>query len=129
MQTAYLRPLLTGFGLGVMLYLFAIFGLVIAFIEFLRPLLIPGINLVRLLAGSTANTVLLLVVGIALNGAIYSLLFHACSQVSQKASSPGMKRAALFSIAVVFLLVTGMAYELYLFWASPDKSWIWQVGA
>ena len=125
----YLRPLLIGFGAGILLFGVSLLGLAVAMVEFLRPVLIPGINLVRVFVVNPTSTTLPILAGIVLNGVIFALLFTSFSQISQRLTSPGKKRVAIIVLVLSFLLVTGMANELYGFWNSSNKSWIWQLGA
>ncbi|MDA1371663.1 MAG: hypothetical protein O2971_13010 [Proteobacteria bacterium] len=125
----YLRPLLIGFGAGILLFAVSLLGLAVAMVEFLRPVLIPGINLVRVFAVNPTSTTLPILAGIVLNGVIFALFFTSFSLISQHFTSPGKKRVAIIVLVLSFLLVTGMANELYGFWNSSNKSWIWQLGA
>lgn len=125
----YLRPLLIGFGAGVLLFAVSLLGLAVAMVEFLRPVLIPGINLVRVFTSNPTATTLPILAGIVLNGVIFALLFTGFFLISQRLTSPGKKRAAVFAVVLCFLLLTGMVNALYEFLVSADKSWIWQVGA
>jgi hypothetical protein len=126
-----IKPLIFGFFTGVLLLPVAILGLVVAFIEFLRPVLMPGIELLRALPEGILQSfpIGLLIAGVVLNGIIYALLFFLISLVQGNITNKGMKVAAITLVILGFLTATGMVVNFLDFLASPNKSWIFEVGA
>jgi uncharacterized membrane protein YciS (DUF1049 family) len=122
------RSLLLGFGLGALLLALSTLGLVIAFLEFLRPVLIPGVNLTTAWL-STSSTSNLILAGFAMNGTIFSILLFCLMIIRQKIEDKNKKTVASLAVVLGFLLLTGMLPDIYSYIISPDKSWIFRVGA
>lgn len=122
------QALIYGFVTGTLLFVIAPLGLGIAMIEFLRPILVPGIGLLQLFWQSPAGAVVL-VSGLLLNGVIYSMLFLSISLLREQAFSRNTKLLTAVLVTLVFLAATGMLTNIYLLLVSPDKSWIFQIGA
>ncbi len=121
-----------GFLTGAGFVFVATLGLVIAFIEFLRPVLIPGIDLlVRLLPQEViqAFPVSPFIPGIILNGLIYAGLFLAISLAKESISNRTFRVSAIALLILGFLALTGMIADFLVFLGSPDKSWIFEIGA
>jgi len=70
-----------------------------------------------------------LLLGLLLNGVIYSLLFLSFSVVEKQAINRKAKQLAALLLVLAFLGATGMLGNVYLFLTSADKSWILQIGA
>lgn len=123
-----INSLAYGFVAGIVFFALAPLGLGIAMIEFLRPLLIPGVALFQLfwrdLTGAAG-----LILGLVLNGMIYSILFLSFALVRKHITSRNGKLLTVVVVCLVFLAATGMLNNIYLLLTSPDKSWIFQVGA
>ena len=121
-----IKPAVYGFLTGALLVFVAAFGLVIGFFEFLRPALSPGTELLR---GTAESIPAPLVFGILLNGFVYALLFSLIASTRQFFESTTMRVMAITLIIFAFLALTGMIGDLLLLLASPDTSWIFNVGA
>jgi len=121
-----IRSLLLGFGTGTLFFLISPLGLGIAMVEFFKPVLAPGVSLVVLFSKGGGGP-LLLPIGLILNGLTYSVFFLSLGLVNLHLN----QHQILARIAVVlgFLTATGMLYNVILLLTSPDKSWIFQVGA
>lgn len=120
-----IKPLVFGFITGVVFVFVSTLGLVIGFFEFIRPALSPGTEILR---GSAENIPAPLIVGIILNGIIYAALFYAIALT--KKFFDGRKRTlAIAVIIIIFLALTGMLSDIFTFIVSPDKAWIFNVGA
>lgn len=129
MPKLIIKSLVLGFIVGaVFLGLFPL-GLVIAFVEFLRPILIPGIDLIHKL-GLNLNVggSWFMMLGLILNGLIYSILFLSILAIRKYVVSRKIKFMAILFVILAFLAVTGMLANLYYFITSPNKSWIFMVG-
>ena len=130
MTKLVIKSLLYGFVLGIVFFAAAPLALGIAFIEFLRPILIPGIGLLNSFRETTGSVpVSQWIFAIALNGFIYSILFFAILFARKNISDRKTKRFAIMVIVIIFFLLTGMLANLYSFFISPNKSWIFDVGA
>ncbi len=128
MTKLIIKSLVFGFMMGTLFFGIAPLGLGIAFVEFLRPILIPGVNLFQLFWQSTSGSVSL-TLGLFLNGMIYTMLFLSFSLIRKHLTSTKAKHLASLLVALSFLAVTGMLTNTYLFLTSPDKSWIFRIGA
>lgn len=73
MTKLVVRPMIYGFILGAVFFVISPLGLGSAFIEHLRPVLIPGVLLTQLFLNVIGTIPLLL--AFILNGVIYSILF------------------------------------------------------
>ncbi len=78
-------------------------GLGIAFVEFVRPILAPGIDLSRLL---------------------YTALCFSLFSIQKNVGPRKAKWLMLVFISLVFLALTGMLTNLYVFFTAPNKAWI-----
>ena len=67
--------------------------------------------------------------GIVLNGIIYAVLFLVISLVNKNISNKATKVAAIALVILVFLGLSGMIASFLAFLTSPDKTWIFEVGA
>lgn len=126
-----IKPLIFGFLTGIALVFVSVLGLVVAFIEFLQPVLTPGTEFLRALPEGFLQSFLisLLIAGILLNGIIYAVLFFVISLAQRNTHNKGIKVAAIALVILIFLTVSGMVADFLAFLASPDKSWIFEVGA
>ena len=128
MTTLIIKSLVFGFVTGTLFFGIAPLGLGIAFVEFLRPILIPGVNLFQPFWQSTSGS-MSLALGLFLNGIIYAMLFLSFSLIRKHVTNKKAKHLASFLLALSFLAVTGMLTNTYLLLTSPDKSWIFRIGA
>jgi len=78
MTKVIIKSLVLGFIIGTVFLGIAPLGLGIAFVEFLRPILVPGIDLFRSLYQSGSGS-LPWIFGFILNGLIYTILFLSIS--------------------------------------------------
>lgn len=122
------KSLVYGFIAGTVFFVIAPLGLAIAMIEFLRPILIPGVALFQLFWQNLTGAVGL-ILGLILNGVVYSLLFMSFSLVAKYVTDRKAKLLTTVLVSLVFLAATGMLDNIVLLLTSPDKSWIFQVGA
>ncbi len=127
-----IESLLFGFLVGIIFFAIAPLALGIAFVEFLRPILIPGIDLLKLFwpwqsSGNIPASQWTL--SIALNGFIYSILFFAILLARKNIADRKRKLFTIIVVILIFLLITGMLTNLYSYFISPNKSWILNVGA
>ncbi len=120
------KPLILGFITGVVLVFVSTLGLVIGLVEFLQPLLSPGTELLRGRAENLPVNPLLL--GLLLNGLIYMVLFGLIS-LAKQLKERWMRVTAIVLIFIVFIFATGMTNHIMASIASPDKSFIFGVGA
>lgn len=128
MTKFYRKPLVYGFVVGVLFFVLAPLGLGIAIIQFLRPILIPGVALFQLFLRDFTGA-MGLILGLVLNGVIYSMLLLSFALVRKHIASRNGKFLTTAVVCLVFLAATGMLTNIYLLLTSPDKSWIFQVGA
>jgi len=84
-NTIFSRSIVYGFVLGTVLFVIAPLGLGIAFIELLKPLLVPGVLVTQLLLDSNGGMVPV-VLALIFNGIIFSLLFFAYYSIRRDAS-------------------------------------------
>jgi hypothetical protein len=127
MPKLILKSLVFGFIVGAIFLGLAPFGLVFAFVEFLRPILIPGIDLFRPLWQNTSGSSPW-ILGVTLNGLIYTILFLTILLIRKHVVSRKVKFLTIFFVVLVFLAITGMLTNFYYFLISPNKSWIFGVG-
>ncbi len=127
MTKVIIKSLVLGFIIGTVFFGLAPFGLGIAFVEFLKPILIPGIDLFRLFWQNTPGSSPL-VPGLILNGIIYTLLFFTILLIRKHVISIKVKFLTILFVVLSFLAVTGMFTNVYLFLTSPNKSWIFEIG-
>ena len=120
------KPLIYGFITGVLLVFIATLGLAIGVVAFLRPLLSPGTEMIRGYAQSIPAP---LIVGILLNGVIYAIVFSLIASTKKFAENKTARIIFIVLIIIVFVILTGMMSNLFDFLVSPDKSWIFNVGA
>lgn len=123
-----IKSLVLGFMLGTVFFGIAPLGLGIAWVEFLRPILIPGIDLFRPLYPSGSGS-LPWIFGFILNGLIYTALFLSIFAVRKHVVHRKVRLLMILSVSLVFLAITGMLTDLYFLFTSPDKSWIFRIGA
>lgn len=122
------RSLIYGFIAGTVFFAIAPLGLGIAVIEFLRPILIPGVSLFQLFRQNLTG-IGTLILGLILNGIIYSLLFLSFSLAREYVTGRKAKLLTSVLVSLAFLTATGMLGKLVLLLTSADKSWIFQIGA
>ena len=122
------KSLVLGFMLGTVFFGIAPLGLGIAWVEFLRPILIPGIDLFRPLYPSGSGS-LPWIFAFILNGLIYTAFFFSIFVVRTHVVHRKVRLLMILSVSLVFLSVTGMLTDLYFLFTSPDKSWIFRIGA
>ena len=122
------NSLIYGFIAGTVFFAIAPLGLGVALIEFFRPILMPGVSLFQLFWQNLAGPVGLLL-GLILNGVVYSLLFMSFSLVAEYVTDKKARLLTAMLVSLVFLAATGMLGNIYLLLTSPDKSWIFQIGA
>ena len=127
MPKLIIKSLVLGFIVGAVFLGLSPLGLVIAFVEFLRPILIPGIDLFQPLVRNVGGS-LSMMLGLILNGLIYSILFLSILAIRKYVVSRKIKFMAILFVILAFLAVTGMLANLYYFITSPNKSWIFMVG-
>ena len=130
MTKLVIKSLIFGFIVGIIFFAIAPLALGIAFIEFLRPLLVPGVDLFK----SFWQTTGLIptsqwIFAIALNGFIYSILFFAVLFSNKNILDKKTKFLVIGLIIIIFLAATGMLTNFYSFLTSPNKSWILEIGA
>ena len=123
-----IKSLVLGFIIGTVFFGIAPLGLGIALVEFLRPILIPGIDLFRPLY-SSGGGLLPWIFGFILNGLIYTALFFSIFVVRKHVVHRKVRFLMIFSVSLGFLAITGMLTDLYFLFTSPDKSWIFRIGA
>ena len=128
MTKVIIKSLVLGFIIGTVFLGIAPLGLGIALVEFLRPILIPGIDLLRPLYQSGSGS-LLWIFGFILNGLIYTALFSSIFVVRKHVVRRKVRLLMILSVSLVFLAITGMLSDLYFLFSSPDKSWIFRIGA
>ncbi len=128
MTKVIIRSAVLGFIVGTVFLAIAPLGLGIAFIEFLRPILIPGINLFRslYLSGTGAWP---WVLGLILNGLIYTALFLSIVVIQKRVAPRKVKVLMILFVGLVFLALTGMLTNFYVLFTSPNKSWIFRMRA
>ena len=80
MAKLHIKPIIFGFILGIAFFGIAPLGLGIWFIEYLKPILVPGIFLAQLASGDAIGLVPL-IFAVFLNGIIYSIIILAISLV------------------------------------------------
>ena len=131
MAKLVMKSLAFGFLIGTVFLAVAPFGLMIAFVEFLRPILIPGIDLFQPL-WQHAGGVLPFpawIYGLILNGLIYSMLCLVFLLTQKYVASKTVKCFLALFVVLLFFTVTGMLANLYWFLISPKKSFIFRIGA
>lgn len=127
MIKSIIKSVVFGFIIGGVFLGVSPLGLSIAFVEFLRPILIPGIDLFRPLWKNTSSSSPW-ILGIILNGLIYTLLFISISLIRKQAVSIKVKFWEILFVVTTFLAITGMLTNLHYFLTSPNKSWIFRIG-
>ncbi len=128
MTRVIIKSLVLGFVIGTVFLGIAPLGLGIAFVEFLRPILIPGLVLIRPLYQSGSG-LLPWILGFILNGLIYTALFLSILLVQKHVVQRRVRVVMILFVSLVFLAITGMLTNLYFFFTSPNKSWILRIGA
>ncbi len=123
-----IKSLVLGFIIGTVFFGIAPLGLGIALVEFLRPILIPGIDLFLPLYPSGGGS-LPWIFGFILNGLMYTALFLSIFAVRKHVVHRKVRFLMILSVSLVFLAITGMLTDLYFLFTSPDKSWIFRLGA
>ncbi len=123
-----IKSLVLGFMIGTVFFGIAPLGLGIALVEFLRPILIPGIDLFRPLYASGSGS-WPWIFGFILNGLIYTALFLSILLIQKHVAHRKGKFVMILFVSLVFLAITGMLTNFYLFLTSPNKSWILRIGA
>lgn len=133
MAKLVIQSVVFGFMIGMVFFVVAPAGLSVGLVEFLRPLLIPGIDLFphlfRPLLANPSGSINPLVLGLILNGLIYAALFLTISLIRTHVASRRMRRFALLLVILLFFAVTGMLRNVYSWLTSPNKSWIFRSGA
>ena len=130
MTKLVVKSLILGFVIGIIFFALAPLALGIVFIEFLRPVLIPGIDLLKSFSQTTGSIpASQWIFAIALNGLIYSILFFAILFTLKNIADRKKQFFTIVVIIIIFLLITGMLTNLYSLLTSPNKSWILDVGA
>jgi hypothetical protein len=109
-----IKAAILGFFTGVVLVPVAVLGLVVGLIEFLRPVLLPGVDALRTLPQGVLQsfTLPLLAVGVVLNGIIYGALLFGISLAHRNIAHKGIKVAIIAGVIMVFLAATGMIANL-----------------
>jgi len=125
MTKVIIKSLVLGFIIGTVFLGIAPLGLGVAFVEFLRPILIPGIDLFRSFYQSGS---LPWIFGFILNGLIYTILFLSFSLLKKYVVNRKVKLLTILAAILTFLAITGMLTNLYSFLTSPNKSWIFRIG-
>ncbi len=128
MTKVSITSLVLGFIIGTVFLGIAPLGLGIALVEFLRPILIPGIDLFRPLYQSGSGS-LPWIFGFMLNGLIYTALFLSILLIQKHVVQRRVRVVMILFVSLVFLAITGMLTNFYFFFTSPDKSWIFRIGA
>ncbi len=128
MTKVIIKSLVLGFIIGTVFLGIAPLGLGIAFVGFLRPILIPGIDLFRPLYQSGSGS-LPWIFGFILNGLIYTALFLSILLIQEHVVQRRAKVLMILFVSLIFLAITGMLTNLYLFFTSPNKAWILRIGA
>jgi hypothetical protein len=126
-----LKSLISGLVIGTVFTIVAVFGLVSAFIEFLKPILVPRIEpftsfFVFLKNVSGASS---LIIALVRSWLTYTTLILVILLIQKYVEDRKLKFFAILFVILVFLALTGMFTNLYYFLSSPNKSWIFQVGA
>ena len=125
MTKVIIKSLALGFIIDTVFLGIAPLGLGIAFVEFLRPILMPGIDLFRSFYQSGS---LPWIFGFILNGLIYTILFLSISLLKKYVVNRKVKLLTILAAILTFLAITGMLTNLYSFLTSPNKSWIFRIG-
>ncbi len=129
MTKVIIKSLVLGFIIGTVFLGIAPLGLGIAFVEFLRPILIPGIDLFRSFYQSGSGSLpWIFGFGFILNGLIYTILFLSISLLKKYVVNRKVKLLTILAAILTFLAITGMLTNLYSFLTSPNKSWIFRIG-
>ena len=128
MTKVIIRSSVFGFIIGTVFLAIAPLGLGIAFVEFLRPILIPGIDLFRSLYPRGTGA-LPWIFGLILNGLIYTALFLSIVVIRKHVVRRKVKFLMILFVSLVFLALTGMLTNFYVLFTSPNKSWIFRIGA
>ncbi len=129
MTKVIIKSLVLGFIIGTVFLGIAPLGLGIAFVEFLRPILVPGIDLFRSLYQSGSGSLpWIFGFGFILNGLIYTILFLSISLLKKYVVNRKVKLLTILAAILTFLATTGMLTNLYSFLTSPNKSWIFRIG-
>lgn len=103
-----------GFITGTIFLGLASFGLFIAFLEVLRPILMPGIDLFQpLYRNANASLTRNIVIGFILNGLIYTILFLNILMIRKHVASRKVKLMAILFVVLAFLGITGMLDNFY----------------
>ena len=123
MTKLIIKSLFFGFIVGVIFIVIAPLALGIAFIENLRPILIPGVALSKSI-WPTADSVSTgqWIFAILVNGLVYSILFFAVLLARKNIVGRKTKLFIIVVIMLIFLLITGMLTNLYALFISPNKS-------
>jgi len=111
------KSLVLGFMTGTVFLGLAPFGLGFSFVEFLRPILMPGIDLFQPLGRNIGGSLAMLL-GLILNGLIYFIFFLSILTIQKYVVSRKMKVAAILCVVLVFLAITGMLSGVWHFMAS-----------
>ncbi|MEX0931322.1 MAG: hypothetical protein WDZ88_01085 [Candidatus Paceibacterota bacterium] len=123
---SYKKSTIFGAILGVVFVFISTLGLVVGMIEFLRPVLSPGTELLRGRVDMLPFNPLLL--GLVLNAFIYILLFTSIS-FARRAETKQKRIVGVVSVLVVYFALTGMFGEILALLTSSDPLWIFRVGA
>lgn len=128
LMTLIMKSLALGFIVGAVLLGVAPLGLAIAFVEFIKPILAPGIGILQLLSQNILGSSFW-IFGLLLNGLVYALLIFGILFIRSYAKSKKAKLAMTSLVILAFLALTGMLNDLYFLLSSPNKSWIFRIGA
>jgi len=127
MTKLIIKSVVFGFVISLVFLGVVYLNLVFAFAEFLRPILIPGFDLLRPLWKDTSGSYPW-ILGIILNVLIYAFLFLSISLIRKQAVSAKVRFWAILFVVTTFLAITGMLTNLCYFLISPNKSWIFRIG-
>ena len=124
------KSILAGFIVGAIGLVIAPLGLQIAAIEFFRPVLIPGIDVLQplWLHAFGAPMMPAWVLGLLLNGGAYAVLFLTISFV--RLFGFGGMITWLMTVAVIFafLAITGMLTRVCDWFVPVYRSWVVPIG-
>jgi len=132
------KSLKWGVIVSVISIMIAPFGLSIALVEFLAPVLMPSRFVAPLLFyifGLISPNLILemswLFIGIIVifNVVVYSIFIFSILIIRERIKSIKVKLFAILLTILVFLFISGMFANLYYFIISPNKSWIFMIGA
>lgn len=121
MTRLLLKALVYGFITGAVLLVLAPLGLTIAFVEFLKPVLAPGVSLLHMVSGNVVG-IAFWMLAVVLNGLVYAAFTFGLLFVCQRVSNRKARVVTMMQVILTFLAFTGMLGQLYRFIISPAKS-------